>query len=49
MAGFDGYLKKDQRYYEMKNILENIKKTSKPKMVAITPTQYPVSYEAKIL
>ncbi|MBT3392804.1 MAG: hypothetical protein HN833_05125 [Elusimicrobiaceae bacterium] len=49
LAGFDGYLKKDQRYYEMKNILENIKKTSKPKMVAITPTQYPVSYEAKIL
>ena len=28
LAGFDGYLKKDQRYYEMKNILENIKKTS---------------------
>lgn len=46
LAGFDGYLPNDDRYYEMKNILSKLSKISDIELVAVTPTHYPIAQKS---
>ena len=46
LAGFDGYLPNDPRYFEMVEIFEGIQKQTDIEISAITPTLYPINQKS---